>query len=82
MRIPRLLDHIRVDYYGSEMPFNQVANVALEDARTITVTPWDKSMVQAIEKAIMKSDLGLMPDTAGRSSACRCRRSPKSAAVI
>ncbi|HEY6643973.1 ribosome recycling factor [Povalibacter sp.] len=62
---PSLLDHIRVDYYGNEVPLNQVANVALEDARTITVTPWEKPMVQAIEKAIMKSDLGLMPATAG-----------------
>jgi ribosome recycling factor len=62
---PSLLEHIRVDYYGSETPLNQVANVALEDARTLTVTPWDKTMVQAIEKAIMKSDLGLMPNTAG-----------------
>lgn len=62
---PSLLDHIRVDYYGTETPLNQVANIALEDARTITVTPWEKSMVQAIEKAIMKSDLGLNPNTAG-----------------
>jgi ribosome recycling factor len=62
---PSLLEHIRVDYYGSETPLNQVANVAIEDARTLTVTPWDKSMVQPIEKAIMKSDLGLMPNTAG-----------------
>ena len=62
---PSLLEHIRVDYYGTESPITQVANVALEDARTITVTPWDKSMVHAIEKAIMKSDLGLMPNTAG-----------------
>lgn len=62
---PSLLEHIRVDYYGTETPLNQVANVALEDARTITVTPWEKTMVQAIEKAIMKSDLGLMPNTAG-----------------
>ena len=62
---PSLLDHIRVEYYGNEVPLNQVANVALEDARTITVTPWEKQMVQVIEKAIMKSDLGLMPATAG-----------------
>lgn len=62
---PSLLEHIRVEYYGNEVPLNQVANVALEDARTITVTPWEKSMVQVIEKAIMKSDLGLMPNTAG-----------------
>jgi ribosome recycling factor len=60
-----LLEHIRVDYYGSEVPLQQVANVALEDARTLTVTPWEKNMVQVIEKAIMKSDLGLMPATAG-----------------
>lgn len=60
-----LLDHIRVDYYGSESPLSQVANVVVEDARTLMVTPWDKSMVQPIEKAIMKSDLGLMPNTAG-----------------
>jgi ribosome recycling factor len=62
---PSLLEHIRVEYYGNEVPLNQVANIALEDARTITVTPWEKTMVQAIEKAIMKSDLGLMPNTAG-----------------
>jgi ribosome recycling factor len=60
-----LLEHIRVEYYGNEVPLNQVANLALEDARTLTVTPWEKSMVQAVEKAIMKSDLGLMPNTAG-----------------
>lgn len=60
-----LLEHIRVEYYGTEVPLQQVASVALEDARTITVTPWEKNMVQAIEKAIMKSDLGLMPNTAG-----------------
>ena len=62
---PSLLEHIRVDYYGNEVPLNQVANLALEDARTITVTPWEKGMVQAVEKAIMKSDLGLNPNTAG-----------------
>jgi ribosome recycling factor len=60
-----LLEHIRVEYYGSEVPLQQVASVSLEDARTLTVTPWEKNMVQAIEKAIMKSDLGLMPNTAG-----------------
>jgi ribosome recycling factor len=60
-----LLEHIRVEYYGNEVPLQQVANVALEDARTITVTPWEKNMVGPIEKAIMKSDLGLMPNTAG-----------------
>lgn len=60
-----LLEHIRVEYYGNEVPLQQVANLALEDARTLTVTPWEKGMVQVIEKAIMKSDLGLMPNTAG-----------------
>jgi ribosome recycling factor len=60
-----LLEHIRVDYYGSEVPLQQVASIALEDARTITVTPWEKNLVQAIEKAIMKSELGLNPNTAG-----------------
>jgi ribosome recycling factor len=60
-----LLDHITVDYYGSEVPLNQVANVNVEDSRTLTVSPWEKSMVQPIEKAIMKSDLGLNPATAG-----------------
>jgi ribosome recycling factor len=60
-----LLDHIRVDYYGSEMPISQVANVGLADARTITVQPWDKKMVQVVEKAIRDSDLGVNPATAG-----------------
>lgn len=62
---PSLLDHIMVSYYGSEMPIRQVANVNAEDARTLAVTPWEKNMVQAIEKAIMQSDLGLNPNTAG-----------------
>jgi len=60
-----LLDHITVEYYGSEVPLNQVANVNVEDARTLTVVPWEKQMVQPIEKSIMKSDLGLNPATAG-----------------
>lgn len=60
-----LLDHITVEYYGSEVPLNQVSNVNVEDARTLTVTPWEKDMVQPIEKAIMNSDLGLNPATAG-----------------
>ena len=60
-----LLDHITVDYYGSEVPLRQVANVNVEDARTLIVTPWEKPMVAVIEKAIMKSDLGLNPNTAG-----------------
>jgi ribosome recycling factor len=60
-----LLDHIHVDYYGSPMPINQVANVTLADARTITVQPWEKKMVQPVEKAIRDSDLGLNPSTSG-----------------
>ncbi len=60
-----LLDHITVEYYGSQVPLNQVSNVNVEDPRTLTVTPWDKDMVQPIEKAILGSDLGLNPATAG-----------------
>jgi ribosome recycling factor len=60
-----LLDHVRVDYYGSEVPISQAANVAVEDARTITITAWDKALVSIIEKALMTSDLGLTPNTAG-----------------
>jgi ribosome recycling factor len=60
-----VLEHLRVDYYGSEVPLTQVANVAVEDSRTLTVVPWEKQMVPVIEKAIMKSDLGLNPATAG-----------------
>jgi ribosome recycling factor len=60
-----LVDHIRVDYYGAESPLQQVANVAVEDARTLTIVPYDKAMVAVIEKAIMKSDLGITPNTAG-----------------
>lgn len=60
-----LLAHITVDYYGSQVPISQVANINVSDARTLTVTPWEKPMVQAIEKAIMTSDMGLNPATAG-----------------
>jgi ribosome recycling factor len=60
-----LLDHITVEYYGSEVPLNQVSNVNVEDSRTLTITPWEKSMVQPIERAIMNSDLGLNPVSAG-----------------
>lgn len=62
---PSLLDGIYVSYYGSEMPLNQVGNVNVEDARTLSVVPWEKPMVPEIEKAIMKSDLGLNPVTSG-----------------
>lgn len=60
-----LLDHITVEYYGSDVPLNQVANVNVEDARTLTVTPWEKPMIQVVEKAIRDSDLGLNPASAG-----------------
>jgi ribosome recycling factor len=60
-----LLDHIRVDYYGQEMPLNQVANVTLIDARTIGITPWEKKMASVIERAIRDSDLGLNPAAQG-----------------
>ncbi len=62
---PSLLEHVQVDYYGSLVPISQAANVAVEDARTLAVTAWDKTMVKVIEKAILTSDLGLNPNTAG-----------------
>lgn len=62
---PSILDSIRVSYYGSEVPVSQVANISVEDARTLAVTPWEKPMVGEIEKAILRSDLGLNPATAG-----------------
>lgn len=60
-----LLDHIKVDFYGNEVPINQAATVSVADARTLAVQPWDKGMVAVIEKAILNSDLGLNPSTAG-----------------
>lgn len=62
---PSLLDQVMVDYYGTMTPIKQVANVVVEDARTLLVTPWEKQMVAAIDKAIMISNLGLNPATAG-----------------
>ncbi len=62
---PSLLDQIIVDYYGTATPINQVANVTLEDARTLAVAPWEKQMVAVVEKAILNSGLGLNPSTAG-----------------
>ena len=62
---PSILDAVTVDYYGSQVPLNQVANITTEDARTLTVVPWEKPMVPKVEKAIMTSDLGLNPSTAG-----------------
>jgi ribosome recycling factor len=60
-----LLDHVTVSYYGNDTPLNQVANVGVADARTLVISPWEKGMVQAIEKAIMAANLGLTPNTAG-----------------
>ncbi|HET7371222.1 MAG TPA: ribosome recycling factor [Gammaproteobacteria bacterium] len=60
-----LLDHVMVPYYGSDVPIGQVANVGVADSRTLTVTPWEKNLVPAVEKAIMTADLGLNPATAG-----------------
>ncbi len=60
-----LVDHLKVDYYGTETPIPQVANVTLADARTIAIQPWDKKMVHAVEKAIRDSDLGVNPATSG-----------------
>lgn len=62
---PSILDHIRVDYYGTLMPIHQVASVNVTDSRTLSITPWEKKMVTLIEKAILNSDLGLNPVTAG-----------------
>jgi ribosome recycling factor len=60
-----LVDHLKVNYYGSDMPLSQVATVAVSDARSLTITPWEKQMVGPVEKAILASDLGLTPNTAG-----------------
>jgi ribosome recycling factor len=60
-----LVEHIRVNYYGSDVPLSQVASVAVVDARSLTITPWEKQIVGAVEKAILASDLGLTPNTAG-----------------
>lgn len=62
---PGILDGVTVDYYGTATPLSQVANINVEDARTLAISPWEKQMVPAIEKAILKSDLGLNPSTSG-----------------
>lgn len=62
---PSLLEHLSVEYYGSEVPLSQVANISVGDARTLTITPWEKPMVPVVEKAIINSDMGLNPATAG-----------------
>lgn len=63
---PSLLDHVSVSYYGVDTPLRQVANVAVEDSRTLSVTPFEKNMIQTVEKAIMMSDIGITPTTAGQ----------------
>ncbi len=62
---PSILEGVRVSYYGSETPLSQVANISVADARTLTVTPWEKNIVQDVERAIMNADLGLNPSSAG-----------------
>jgi len=62
---PSLIEHLKVEYYGNDVPLQQVAAISIEDARTLLVSPWEKSMVGPIEKAIYKSELGLTPNTAG-----------------
>ena len=62
---PKILDGIRVDYYGSAAPISNVANVAVPDARTIVITPWEKSMFKEIEKAIINSEVGIIPENNG-----------------
>ena len=62
---PRLLDAIRVNYYGSNVPISNVANVSVPDARTIAITPWEKPMIKEIEKAIINSELGITPENNG-----------------
>lgn len=62
---PSVLDHITVEYYGSMVPISQVANISILDARTLSITPWEKKLVQAIEKALIKSELGLNPAVTG-----------------
>lgn len=62
---PSLVEHLKVSYYDTEVPLQQIASISVEEGRTLVVSPWEKSAVQAIEKAIFKSDLGLTPMTAG-----------------
>jgi ribosome recycling factor len=62
---PSLLEHVHVNYYGNEVPLSQTANVTVDDPRTLAITPWERAMIPVIEKAILKSDLGLNPNTTG-----------------
>ncbi|WP_396589037.1 ribosome recycling factor [Bermanella sp. R86510] len=64
---PSILDGINVDYYGSPTPINQLGNIVVEDGRTLAITPWEKPLVPQIEKAIMKSDIGITPATSGET---------------
>ena len=64
---PSLLGDIKVPYYGTDTPLAQVANIVVEDARTLLISPWEKSLIPAVEKAILKSDLGLTPSSGGES---------------
>lgn len=61
-----IVEHLKVNYYGSDMPLSQVASVVVSDARSLTITPWEKQMVGPVEKAILASDLGITPNTAGQ----------------
>ena len=71
---PALLDTINVEYYGNPTPLNQVASIGVEDGRTLTVSPWEKNLVPDIEKAILKSDLGITQYPREMSFGCRCPR--------
>jgi len=62
---PNILDAVKIDYYGNPAPINQAANISVEEGRTLAISPWDKSLIGEIEKAIMKSDLGINPSTSG-----------------
>ena len=62
---PNILDTVKIDYYGNLTPISQAANIAVEEGRTLAISPWDKSLIGEIEKAIMKADLGLNPSTSG-----------------
>ena len=62
---PSILDDIKIDYYGNQTPINQTSNISVEEGRTLAISPWDKSLIEEIEKAIMKADLGLNPNTNG-----------------
>lgn len=62
---PAIIDHLMVDYYGTQTPLNQVANITVQDARTLALQPWEKQMIPVVEKAIMEANLGLNPMTAG-----------------